>query len=409
MDTTNETIEKLITELDLKKGTELFGENGLVKQITKRLVEKALEAEMTEHLGYNRGERSDAPRDNPRNGKTSKRLKTEDGEIEIEVPRDRKGTFEPALVKKRQTRLAGFDDKVLSLYARGMSTRAIQGHLAELYGTEVSPELISRVTDAVLEDVQEWRKRPLAAVWPIVYLDALVLRVRDGGSVRRKSAYMAIGVGLDGRKEVLGLWLEETEGAKFWLKVVTELKNRGIEDILIACVDGLKGFPEALESVFPKVTVQTCIVHMIRNSTRFVGWQDRRQVAADLKPIYTAVDREAALEALGHFEDTWSTRYPMIAQSWRTNWERVVPFLEFPHDLRRILYTTNAIESFNARVRKLVNGKGHFPNDDSAYKLVYLAVVAAEKRWIRPPKGWARAINQLAIHFEGRLPNLNQN
>jgi putative transposase len=271
MDTTNETIEKLITELDLKKGTELFGANGLVKQITKRLVEKALEAEMTEHLGYEKGERSDAPRENPRNGTTTKRLRTDDGELDIAVPRDRNSTFEPVLVKKRQTRLTGFDDKVLSLYARGMSTREIQGHLAELYGTEVSPDPISRVTDAVLEDVQEWRKRPLAAVWPIVYLDALVLRVRDGGSVRRKSAYLAIGVGVEGRKEVLGLWLEETEGAKFWLKVITELKNRGVEDILVACVDGLKGFPEALESVFPKTTVQTCIVHMIRNSTRFVG------------------------------------------------------------------------------------------------------------------------------------------
>ena len=409
MDTTNETIEKLIKELDLKKGTEIFGENGLVKQITKRLVEKALEAEMTEHLGYEKGHRGDGPRENPRNGTTKKGLKTDAGEIEIEVPRDRKGTFEPVLVKKRQTRLTGFDDKVLSLYARGMSTREIQGHLAELYGTEVSPDLISRVTDAVLEDVQEWRRRPLAAIWPIVYLDALVLRVRDGGSVRRKSAYMAIGVGVDGRKEVMGLWLEETEGAKFWLKVVTELKNRGVEDILIACVDGLKGFPEALESVFPKVTVQTCIVHMIRNSTRFVGWKDRRQVAGDLKPIYTAVDRDAALEALDQFEQTWGARYPMIAQSWRSNWERVVPFLEFPADLRRILYTTNAIESFNARVRKLVNGKGHFPNDDAAYKLVYLAVVAAEKRWTRPPKGWGQAMNQLAIHFEGRLPNLTQN
>jgi putative transposase len=404
MEPRNEAIEKLIDQLDVGVGAEIFGSDGLVKQITKRLVERALEAEMATHLGYAKGDRGPEPKANPRNGTTTKRLKTDDGEIEIDVPRDRLSTFEPQIVKKSQVRLTGFDDKVLSLYARGMSTREIQGHLHELYGTEVSPELISKVTDAVLEDVQEWRKRPLAAVWPIVYLDAMVLRVRDSGSVRRKSAYMGIGVGVDGRKEVLGLWLEETEGAKFWLKVITELKNRGVDDILIACVDGLKGFPEALESVFPKTTVQTCIVHMIRNSTRYVSWKDRKQVARDLKPIYTAVDRDAAELALGEFDGKWGKQYPMITQSWRTSWERVVPFLDFAPDLRRILYTTNAIESFNARVRKLVNGKGHFSTDAAAEKLIYLAVVAAEKRWTRPPKGWAQALNQLALHFEGRLP-----
>lgn len=399
-----EAIDNLIKDLDLKPGTELFGAHGLVKQITKRLVETVLEAELEEHLGYPKGERGEEPRPNPRNGTSSKRVRTDDGELELQVPRDRNGTFEPQLVKKRQTRLDGFDDKVLSLYARGMSTREIQGHLHELYGTDVSPDLISRVTDAVLEDVQSWRKRPLAAVWPIVYLDALVVRIREGGSVQRKSVYLAIGVGLEGRKEVLGMWLEQTEGARFWLKVVTELKNRGVEDILIACVDGLKGFPEALESVFPKITVQTCIVHMIRNSTRLISWKDRKQVARDLKPIYTAVDRDAAESALADFDQAWGQQYPAVTQSWRTNWERVVPFLAFAPDLRRILYTTNAIESFNARVRKLVNGKGHFPTDDAAYKLIYLAIVAAEKRWTRPPKGWSRALNQLAIHSEGRLP-----
>lgn len=399
-----ETIDKLITDLDLKPGTEIFGANGLVKQITKRLVERVLEAEMEEHLGYPKGERGDEPKANPRNGTSSKRVRTDDGEIVLQVPRDRNGTFEPQLVKKRQSRLDGFDDKVLSLYARGMSTREIRGHLHELYGTEVSPDMISRVTDAVLEDVQSWRKRPLAAVWPIVYLDAMVIRVRESGSVRRKSAYLAIGVGLEGRKEVLGMWLEETEGAKFWLKVITELKNRGVEDILIACVDGLKGFPQALESVFPKTTVQTCIVHMIRNSTRLISWKDRKQVVRDLKPIYTAVDRDAAKSALDDFDEAWGQQYPAVTQSWRSNWERVVPFLDFAPELRRILYTTNAIESFNARVRKLVNGKGHFPTDDSAFKLIYLAVVAAEKRWTRPPRGWSQALNQLAIHFEGRLP-----
>lgn len=397
-------IDNLIKDLDLKPGTELFGANGLVKQITKRLVETVLEAELEAHLGYPKGERGEEPRPNPRNGTSPKRVRTDDGELELNVPRDRNGTFQPQLVKKRQTRLDGFDDKVLSLYARGMSTREIQGHLHELYGTEVSPDLISRVTDAVLEDVQGWRKRPLAAVWPIVYLDALVVRIREGGSVQRKSVYLAIGVGLEGRKEVLGMWLEQTEGARFWLKVITELKNRGVEDILIACVDGLKGFPEALESVFPKTTVQTCIVHMIRNSTRLISWKDRKEVARDLKPIYTAVDRDAAQSALADFDQRWGQQYPAVTQSWKANWERIVPFLDFAPELRRILYTTNAIESFNARVRKLVNGKGHFPTDDAAFKLIYLAVVAAEKRWTRSPRGWSRALNQLAIHFEGRLP-----
>lgn len=404
MEIDTEAIDNLIKGLDLKKGTELFGANGLVKQLTKRLVERALEAEMEEHLGYPKGERGEEAKANVRNGTTAKRVKTEDGEIAIAVPRDRNGTFTPQLVKKRQTRLDGFDEKVLSLYARGMSTREIQGHLHELYGTEVSPELVSRVTDAVLEDVQEWRKRPLAPVWPVIFLDALVIRVREGGTVRRKAVYLALGLGIDGRKEVLGIWLEETEGAKFWLKVVTELKNRGVEDIFIACVDGLKGFPQALESVFPNTTVQTCIVHMIRNSTHYVSWKDRKSVAIDLKPIYTAVDREAAESALSDFDKKWGQQYPMVTQAWRSSWERVVPFLDFPPELRRILYTTNAIESFNARVRKLVNGKGHFPNDDAAYKLIYLAVVAAEKRWTRPPKGWSQALNQFAIKFEGRLP-----
>jgi len=399
-----EAIDNLISDLKLDSGTNLFGSEGLVQQITKRLAEKMLEAEMEHHLGYSKGERAEAPRDNTRNGTTLKRVHSDNGTLELEVPRDREGTFSPQLVKKRQTRLSGFDDKVLSMYARGMSTREIQGHLEELYKTNVSPELISKVTDAVLEEVQTWRKRPLAPVWPIVYLDAIVLRVRDGGAVRRKSAYLAIGVGLDGKKEVLGMWLEETEGAKFWLKVITELKNRGVDDILIACVDGLKGFPEALESVFPMTTVQTCIVHMIRNSTRYTSWKDRRQVAKDLKPVYTAVDREAAWAALTAFDETWGRQYPMITQSWTANWERVVPFLEFPEGLRRILYTTNAIESFNARVRKLVNGKGHFPHDDAAFKMIYLAVLAAEKKWTMPLKDWPQALNQLALHFEGRLP-----
>lgn len=399
--------EDMIDELlavHREQGTELFGSDGVVTELTKRLMERLLEAELEEHLGYAKGERGQARRENTRNGSSKKRVKTDRAEIELDIPRDRQGTFEPQAVKKRQRRLAGFDDKVLSLYGKGMSTREIKAHLEECYGTTVSPDLISRVTEAVLDDVREWRTRPLAPTWPIVYLDALVIRVRDGGTVRRKSAYLAIGIDPDGIKQVLGLWLEETEGAKFWMNVMTELKNRGVSDILIACVDGLKGFPEAIEAVFPMTTVQTCIVHMIRNSTRYVSYKDRKAVAGALKPVYTALNREAAAEALEAFDADWGQRYPVITQSWRTNWERVVPFLAFPTEVRRILYTTNAIESFNARVRKLVNGKGHFPNDDAAMKLIFLAIRAAEKQWTRPCRGWKRALNQLAIHFEGRLP-----
>ena len=388
----------------VNEGRELFGKDGMIQELTKRMMEKMLEAELEDHLGYARGERGSERRDNTRNGTSSKRVRTDNGEIPIDVPRDREGSFEPQLVKKHQRRLAGFDDRVLSLYAKGMSTRDIQQHLTEVYGTEISPQLVTRVTHAVLEDIREWRSRPLQAVWPIVYLDALVIRVREGGVVRRKSVYLAIGVGVEGTKEVLGMWLEETEGAKFWLRVINELKSRGIEDIFIACVDGLKGFPQAIEAVFPKTTVQTCIVHMIRNSTRFVNYKDRKAVAAALKPIYTAINRDEAATSLEGFEEAWGAKYPMIGQSWRAHWEQVVPFLDFPAEVRRILYTTNAIESFNARVRKLVNGKGHFPNDDAAVKLIYLAVQAAERKWTRPCKGWKSALHQFAIHFEGRLP-----
>ena len=404
MELDNETIDKLIKEAGIKDGKGIFGKDGLIKQLTGRVMERMLQAEMDEHLGYGKGERGDVRRGNSRNGTNGKTVKTETAEVRIEVPRDRNGTFEPQTVKKRQTRIAGFDDKVISLYARGMSTREIQGHLEELYGTAVSPDLISRVTGAVMEDVKQWRERPLAAVWPIVYLDALVIRVRDGGTVMRKSAYLAIGIGVDGIKEVLGLWLSETEGAKFWLKVVNELKTRGVDDIFVACVDGLKGFPEAIEAVFPKATVQTCIVHMIRNSTRFVSWKERKAVAAALKPVYTAIDRDAAAAALDEFDKEWGARYPVITQSWRTNWERVVPFLDFPPDVRRILYTTNAIESLNAVVRKLVKTKGHFPNDDAAIKVLYLALAKAERKWTMSVHGWKQALNQFAIHFEGRLP-----
>jgi putative transposase len=398
--------EEILNELmaSVSSPEQLLGKNGLLKQLTARLVERALQAEMTEHLGFAPGERpADAP--NLRNGYTSKTLVTDHGEVVVDVPRDRDGTFEPKLVRKRERRLAGFDDKILALYARGMSVRDIQGHLKELYGVDVSPDLVSRVTDAVADEVANWQGRPLDAVYPIVYLDALVVKVRDQGVVRNKAVYLALGVTVHGGKEVLGLWIEQNEGAKFWLKVINELKTRGVRDILIACCDGLKGFPEAIEAVFPETTVQTCIVHMIRNSVRFVGYKDRKEVVRDLKPVYAASNREVAELALTAFEDKWGRRYPMIGSSWRATWERVVPFLDFPPEIRRIIYTTNAIESINSSLRKLVYYRGHFPSDDAVFKLLFLALRNLEKRWNRAAREWTQALGQFSIFFQGRIPS----
>ncbi|HEY5191683.1 MAG TPA: IS256 family transposase, partial [Candidatus Deferrimicrobium sp.] len=309
------------------------------------------------------------------------------------------------LVKKHQTHFDGFDEKIISMYARGMTVREIQGHLQELYGVEVSPDLISRVTSAVLEEVKAWQGRPLDAVYPIVYLDALVIKVRDQGTVTNKSAYLAIGVNMAGTKEVLGLWLEGTEGAKFWLKILTELKNRGVQDILILCCDGLKGFPEAIEAVFPKAVVQTCIVHMIRNSLRFVSYKDRKAVAGAIKPIYAAQTDVLAEAALAAFETSaFGMRYPTIGKSWRANWQRVTPFLAFPREIRKVIYTTNAIESLNYSLRRIIKTRGHFPNEEAATKLLYLALVRAEQRWTMPIRDWRGALNQLSVHFDGRLP-----
>jgi putative transposase len=347
----DELIDQILANYE--KPEDLTGEGGLLKELTARLISRALEGEMTDHLGYEKHALDGRGTTNSRNGTRSKTLKTDSGEIEITVPRDRDSSFEPEIVKKRQTRFAGFDEKILALYARGMTVRDIQGHLEELYGVEVSPSLISSATSAVMEDVQAWQSRPLDSVYAIVFLDALVVKVRDESVVRNKSVYLAIGVTVTGTREVLGIWIEQTEGAKFWLKVMNELKTRGVQDILIACCDGLKGFPEAIEHVFPEVTVQTCIVHMIRNSLRFVSFKDRKAVAKDLKPIYTAANRESAEAALTAFESKWGRRYEMISSSWRANWERVVPFLDFPPDVRKVIYTTNQIEALNSSLRKL--------------------------------------------------------
>jgi putative transposase len=386
------------------KPEDLTGPEGLLKRLTGALVERALEAELTEHLGYDEHAVEGRGSGNSRNGSGEKTLETEQGPIPIEVPRDRNGTFEPQLVKKHQRRFTGFDDKIVGMYARGMSTRDIREHLSELYGTEIAPSLVSAVTDAVVDEVQAWQARPLEPIWPIVYLDALVIKVRDGGVVSNKSAYLALGINADGKKEVLGLWLAANEGAKFWLLVITELKNRGVEDIFIACCDGLKGFPEAIEAVFPKTVVQTCIVHMIRNSVRFVAWTKRKALCSDLRRVYGAPTEDAALAALDEFGKTWGKSHPLVVASWRNNWERVRPFFAFPFEVRRIIYTTNAIESLNFVLRKTIKSKGHFPNDEAATKLLFLALRNAEKKWKRPPRGWRSTLNQFDIHFEGRLP-----
>lgn len=400
----DDLIDQLLANYE--KPEDLTGETGILKQLTARLVERAMQAEMTEHLGYEKYAPEGRGMPNSRNGTRTKTLKTDQGEVEIEVPRDREGTFEPQLVKKRQTHFTGFDERILALYARGMTVRDIQGHLEELYGVEVSPDLISRATSAVMEDVVAWQNRPLDGVYPIVFLDALVVKIRDQGVVRNKSVYLAIGVSVHGTREVLGLWIEQTEGAKFWLKVMNELKTRGVNDILIVCCDGLKGFPEAIESVFPKATVQTCIVHMIRNSLRYVSFKDRKAVVKDLKPIYTAANRTAAEAALTAFETKWGRRYEMISSSWRANWERVVPFLDFPPEVRRVIYTTNQIEALNSSLRKLLQYRGHFPNDEAVTKILYLALRRLEKKWERSLWNWSAVLGQFAVFFQGRIPAL---
>ncbi len=403
----HEMPDELLSRLlaNYKKPEDLIGENGLLKQLTKLLVEKALEAEMTEHLGHDRHAPVANPAGNARNGRSRKTLKGEFGELPIEVPRDRHGSFEPKLIPKHQTRWSGFDDKILSLYARGMTVREIQAHLEEMYGAEVSPSLISSVTDALVDEVKAWQSRPLDPVYPIVYLDCIHVKVRDG-AVRVKAVYLAIGITMSGEKEVLGVWLAQTEGAKFWLQVVTELRNRGVQDIFIACVDGLKGFPEAIEAVFPHTTVQLCIVHMVRHSLNYVSWKRRPEVAADLKRIYTCATAEEAEQRLTEFEARWDAEYLPIGQSWRRNWVRLIPFFDYPPEIRKVIYTTNAIESVNMGLRKLTKHRGAFPSDEALIKLLYLALRNISKRWTLPIRDWKAALNRFTIQFEGRIPQL---
>lgn len=379
---TPELLDQLLS--NYSKPEDLTGENGLFKQLKKALIERALGAELTAHLGYEKGDPGGRGTGNSRNGTSSKTLLTEDGEIEIGVPRDRAGSFEPQLIAKGQTRFDGFDDKILSLYARGMTVREIQGHLAELYGAEVSPDLISRVTDAVLEEVREWQSRPLDAVYPIVFFDAMRVKIRDEGLVKNKAVYVALAYNADGEKDVLGLWIEQTEGAKFWLRVVNELKARGVNDILIAVVDGLKGFSEAITSVYPQTLVQTCIVHLIRNSLAFVSWKDRKAILPSIKAIYRAESADAALNRLTEFEAEWGKRYPAIGQIWRNAWEHVVPFFAFAPGIRKMIYTTNAVEALHRSLRKIIKTRGSFPTDEAALKLLYLAIRNAGVHWRRP-------------------------
>ncbi|MHB1641261.1 MAG: IS256 family transposase [Acidithiobacillus sp.] len=402
MTISNELLDSLLA--DYQTPEDLIGEGGLLKQLTQRLVERALQAEMTEHLGYAKHKSMANPAGNTRNGTSKKTLKGELGALQIEVPRDRNGSFEPRLIPKHQTRWTGFDDKILSLYARGMTVREIQSHLEEMYGTEISPTLISSVTDAVMEDAKAWQSRPLDALYPIVYLDCIHVKTRDNGAVRAKAVYLALGINLAGEKELLGLWIAQTEGAKFWLQVVTELKNRGVQDIFIACVDGLKGFPEAIETVFPKTAVQLCIVHMVRYSLNYVSWKLRKAVAADLRAIYSAATVAEAEAQLAAFAEKWGEAYPPIVQSWRRNWARLIPFFDYPPEIRRVLYTTNAIESVNMSLRKITKNRGAFPSDDALLKLFYLALQNISQKWTMPIRDWKAALNRFIIQFDDRMP-----
>jgi len=388
-----------------KTEEEIFGPGGVFGQLTKRLVERALEVELTDHLGYEPHREPPGGVGNTRNGRSEpKTLKTDHGPVEIRTPRDRDGSFEPKLVRKRQRRFEGFDEKILALYSRGMSTRDIEAHLRELYGVSVGRDLISRVTDAVMDDVLEWQNRTLEDIYPVLFLDCMVLKIRDGGSVQRRACYLALGIGMDGERDVLGMWFKDTEGAKFWMQILTELRDRGVRDILICCVDGLEGFPDAIEAIFPQTTVQTCIVHLIRASLRYVPRRDYDAVTKDLRVIYTAIDADRALHALDAFEAKWGQKFPPAVKAWRDAWEHVIPFLEFPPEVRRVIYTTNAIEALNRQLRKAVKTKGHFPNEDAARKLIYLAIHNAVPQWTKT-RGWTKALLAFKIHFGDRLPD----
>jgi putative transposase len=401
---TDEVLNELLK--DYQKPEDLLGQNGLFKQLQKRLLEKAMGAELTVHLGYGKHDPAGKNSGNSRNGTSPKTLKGEFGNLDLATPRDRNGSFEPQIVAKGQRRFEGFDQAIISLYSRGLTTREIEGHLLEIYGVEVSPGLVSQVTDAVCADVLAWQNRPLEEVYPIVYFDALWGKVRENGQVVKVAVYLALGITIAGNKEVLGMWAANTEGAKFWLHVLTELKNRGVGDIFIGCVDGLKGFPEAMEAVFPATQVQLCLVHMVRQSLSYVGWKERKEVAADLKQIYRAATEAQAEQALRDFEVKWDRKYPSISKSWRAHWPELITFLKYPQDIRKALYTTNAIESLNRSLRKISKNRGVFPSLDSLFKLYYLALERIAKKWTMPIHNWCGALNRFVIEFGDRVPAL---
>ena len=405
-----DVIDQLLDQIDFHGMTaeELAGENGLLKKLTSRFYSKALDAEMDEHLGYKKNDNAGDNSGNSRNGYTRKTVITDDNDtIEVQVPRDRNSTFEPVIIPKHEKRTPLFNDQIISMYSFGMSTRDIQRHLQQVYGVEVSPETISNITESVMQDVREWQTRPLEKSYPILFLDALRVNSRQDGKNVNKALYVALAINWEGRKEVLGLWLADTEGAKFWMSVLTDIKNRGTEDILIACMDGLTGFPDAVKAVFPDTHIQHCIVHMIRNSTKFVSYKDLKAVCRDLKEVYSAINAESGHEALEEFGRKWNDKYPMIQASWERNWNDLTEFFNYPKDIRKAIYTTNAIESLNFSLRKVTKNKSSFPDDDSIYKIMYLAIKNASTRWTMSIKDWALAVNQFAILFDGRVPVFN--
>ena len=405
-----DVIDLMLDQIDFHGMTaeELSGENGLLKQLTSRFYSRALEAEMDSHLGYKKNDNSGDNSGNSRNGYTSKTVILENNDtIDVQVPRDRNSTFEPVIIPKHEKRTPLFNDQIISMYSFGMSTRDIQRHLQQVYGVEVSPETISNITSSVLADVRDWQNRPLEKSYPILFLDALRVNSRQDGKNVNKALYVALAINWEGKKEVLGLWLANTEGAKFWMSVLTDIKNRGTEDILIACMDGLTGFPDAVKAIFPETHIQHCIVHMIRNSTKFVSYKDLKAVCRDLKEVYSAINAESGHEALEDFGKKWNDKYPMIQASWERNWNNLTEFFNYPKDIRKAIYTTNTIESLNFSLRKVTKNKSSFPDDDSIYKIMYLAIKNASTRWTMPIKEWALAVNQFAILFDGRVPVFN--
>ena len=398
----HELIDELLKDYD---GPESFwGESGLFAELKKRIVERALDAEMDDHLGYSKHDPKGNNSGNSRNGRGKKKVVLGTDEVELTPPRDRNGNFEPQLIPKGERYFQGFDGNIIAMYARGMSVRDIQSCLLEMYQVDVSEGLISQATDGIMEEVKAWQSRPLDEIYPIVFLDCIVVKCRQEGKVAKVSVYLALGVNLDGNKELLGIWIAKTEGAKFWLSVITELQNRGVKDIFITCVDGLKGFPEAIETVFPQTQVQLCIVHMVRNSVRFVNWKDRKELCSDLKEIYAAATEEQAETALEDFARKWDKKYPMISKSWRTHWQNIIPFFDYPADIRKAIYTTNAIESLNRSLRKVIKTKGAFPTEASIMKIFYLALENIAKKWTMPIRNWGLALNQFAIKFGDRMP-----